>query len=67
MSDFSWGGSLSSIYGFEDFMAGLPRAGSARGTETYTHRIWLTSFRLVITGLTERTYARTRLQIVRVR
>ena len=49
MSDFSWGGTLSSIYGFEDFMAGLPRAGSARGTETHTHRIWLTSFRLVIT------------------
>ena len=43
-------------------IAGLIRARSARGTEPRTHRRWSTSFRLVVTGLTERT----RLQIVRV-
>ena len=43
-------------------IAGLIRARSARGTEPRTHRIWSTSFRLVVMGLTERT----RLQIVRV-
>ena len=48
------------------FLAGLPRARSARGTEPHTHGIWSTSFRLVVTWLTERTYVRTRLQIVRV-
>ena len=32
---------------------------SARGTEPHTHRIWSTSFRLVVTWLTERTYVRT--------
>ena len=31
------------------FVAGLPRARSARGTEPHTHRIWSTSFRLVVT------------------
>ena len=40
-------------------IAGLPRARSARGTEPHTHRIWSTSFRLVVTWLTERTYVRT--------
>ena len=30
-------------------VAGLPRARSAHGTEPYTHRIWSTSFRLVVT------------------
>ena len=34
--------------------------------ESHTHRIWSNSFRLVVTWLTERTYVRTRLQIVRV-
>ena len=41
------------------FIAGLPRARSARGTEPHTHGIWSTSFRLVVTWLTERTYAST--------
>ena len=41
------------------FLAGLPRAQSARGTEPHTHGIWSTSFRLVVTWLTERTYVRT--------
>ena len=49
----------------ESLIAGLPRA-----TEPHTHRIWSTSFRLVVTWLTERSYVRTyvctRLQIVRV-
>ena len=40
-------------------IAGLPRARSARGTEPHTRRIWSTSFRLVVTWLTERTYAST--------
>ena len=31
------------------FIAGLPRARSARGTEPHTHGIWSTSFRLVVT------------------
>ena len=47
-------------------IAGLPCARSARETEPHTHGIWSTSFRLVVTWLTERTYVRTRLQIVRV-
>ena len=33
----------------ERIIAGLPRARSARGTEPYTHEIWSTSFRLVVT------------------
>ena len=37
------------------FIAGLPRAL----TEPHTHGIWSTSFRLVVTWLTERTYAST--------
>ena len=40
-------------------IAGLPRARSARGTEPHTHGIWSTSFRLVVTWLTKRTYAST--------
>ena len=40
-------------------LAGLPRAWSARGTEPHTHRLWSTSFPLVVTWLTERTYVRT--------
>ena len=44
-------------------IAGLPHARSARGTEPHTHGMWSTSFRLVVTWLTERTYVRTRLQI----
>ena len=51
---------------FGALIAGLPRARSARGTEPHTHGIWSTSFLLVVTWLTERTYVRTRLQIVRV-
>ena len=39
-------------------IAGLPRARRARGTESHTHGIWSTSFRLVVTCLTERTYVR---------
>ena len=35
-------------------IAGLSRARTARGTEPHTHRIWSTSFRLVVTWLTER-------------
>ena len=31
------------------FLAGLPRARSARGTEPHTYGIWSTSFRLVVT------------------
>ena len=31
------------------FIAGLPRARSARGTEPHTHGMWSTSFRLVVT------------------
>ena len=30
-------------------IAGLPRARSARGTEPHTHRLWSTSFPLVVT------------------
>ena len=30
-------------------IAGLPRARSVRGTKPHTHRIWSTSFRLVVT------------------
>ena len=42
------------------FLAGLPRVRSGRGTEPHTHRLWSTSFRLVVTWLTElRTYAST--------
>ena len=40
-------------------IAGLQRARSARGTEPHTHGKWSTSFRLVVTWLTERTYVRT--------
>ena len=40
------------------FLAGLPSARSARETEPHTHGIWSTSFRLVVTWLTERTYVR---------
>ena len=40
-------------------IAGLPRARSARGTEPHTHRLCSTSFPLVVTWLTERTYVRT--------
>ena len=40
-------------------IAGLSRAQTARGTEPHTHKIWSTSFRLVVTWLTERTYGRT--------
>ena len=45
----------------EDFsiIAGLPRARSVRGTEPHTHRLRSTSFPLVVTWLTERTYAST--------
>ena len=43
----------------ESLIAGLPRARSARGTEPHTHRLWSTSFPLVVTWLTERTYVRT--------
>ena len=39
----------------QPFIAGLPRARSARGTEPHAHWIWSTSFRLVVTWLTERT------------
>ena len=42
-----------------NFLAGLPRARSAPGTEPHTHGIWSTSFRLVVTCLTEHTYAST--------
>ena len=44
------------VYGL---IAGLPCALCARGTEPHTLRIWSTSFRLVVTWLTERTYAST--------
>ena len=37
----------------------LPRARSAPGAEPHTNGIWSTSFRLVVTWLTERTYVRT--------
>ena len=43
----------------KDLIGRLPRAQSARGTEPHTDRIWSTSFRLVVTWLTERTYVRT--------
>ena len=39
--------------------AGLPPARSWLGTEPHTLRIWPTSFRLVVTLLTEHTYVRT--------
>ena len=32
-----------------EIIAGLLRARSARGTEPHTHRLWSTSFRLVVT------------------
>ena len=35
--------------GKTEFVAGLPRARSARGTEPHTHRLWSTSFPLVVT------------------
>ena len=43
----------------QHIIAGLPRAQSARWTEPHTHRIWSTSFHLVVMWLTERTYAST--------
>ena len=46
-------------YSSTAFYSGLPRARSARGAEPHTHRLWSTSFPLVVTWLTERTYART--------
>ena len=49
----------SILTGKPQLLAGLPRARSARGTEPHTHGIWSTSFRLVVTWLTERTYVRT--------
>ena len=54
------------LCGVTELIAELPRARSARVTEPHTHGIWSTSFRLVVTWLNERTYVRTRLQIVRV-
>ena len=39
--------------------SGAPSRAKARGIELHTHRIWLTSFRLVVTCLTERTCAST--------
>ena len=48
-----------SSYKRHRIIAGLPRARSARGTEPHTHRLWSTSFRLVVTWLTERTYVGT--------
>ena len=47
-------------------IAGLPRARSARGTEPHTHGIWSTSFRLVVTWLTERTYVHTYVRVYRL-
>ena len=44
-------------------IAGLPRAQSARATEPHTHRLWSTSFPLVVTWLTERTYIRTYVRV----
>ena len=52
--------------GTSSVIAGLPTARSGPGTEPHTDRIWPTSFRLVVTLLTEHTYVRTSLQIVRV-
>ena len=43
------GAALFRVYTVLRILWRFPRAGSARGTETRTHRIWLTSFRLVIT------------------
>ena len=56
---------LSGLYKRLIFAA-LLRARNAHGTEPHTHGISSTSFRLVVTWLTERTYVRRRLQIVRV-
>ena len=50
--------SRTTVFDAASFLAGLPRARSARGTEPRTHRIWSTSFHLVVTWLTERTYVR---------
>ena len=36
-------------FGQKYLMAGLPRARRARGTEPHTHRLWSTSFPLVVT------------------
>ena len=47
-------------------IAGLPRARSARGTEPHTHGIWSTSFRLVVTWFTERTYVHTYVRVYRL-
>ena len=47
-------------------IAGLPRARSARGTDPHTHGIWSTSFRLLVTWLTERTYVRTYARVYRL-
>ena len=44
--------------GTSSVIAGLPPARSGLGTEPHTHRIWPTSFRLVVTLLTEHTYVR---------
>ena len=52
--------------GTSSVIAGLPPVPSGLGTEPYIHRIWPTSFCLVVTLLTEHMYVRTRLQIVRV-
>ena len=44
--------------GTSSVIAGLPPVRSGLGTEPHTHRIWPTSFRLVVTLLTEHTYVR---------
>ena len=55
MAAYLW---YHSHWGNDIIIAGLPRARSARGTEPHTHRLWSTSFLLVVTWLTERTYVR---------
>ena len=46
---------INSLHHFE-IVAGLPQARNMLGTEPHTHRIWSTSFRLVVMWLTERMY-----------
>ena len=62
---FKTGMGLAILF-YQKIIAGLPGARSARGTEPHTHGIWSSSFRLVVTWLTERTYIRTYVRVYRL-
>ena len=49
--------------GTSSVTAGAPTRAKRAWTEPHSHRIWPTSFRLVVTLLTEHSYVRTRLTL----